>query len=128
MNRSTNRYVKAVKIALNRLFGNKSCVNVDIAELITSFSHKSFIDSGDVMLSRDLVFFMVHERVSEHFVLGYFTPAQYEFEIHGAVYYRPQKVHWPRFRMKKKRIFNPYCWGHWAYFFLSLNMNARVVY
>ena len=103
-----NRYVKAVKIALNKRFNNKSTENVDIASVITSFSHKSYLGHGDVLISKDLIFFIITKIFSEHFVQGYFTPAEYEFTLDGIVYYHPKYRKWPYYAYKKKRIFKPF--------------------
>jgi len=128
-----NRYVKAVKIAMNKRFGNKSSENVDIARVITSFSHKSWIATGDVLLSKDLIFFMITKAFSEHFVQGYYTPAEYEFQLENIVYYRPKKVCWPQCRTRKKRIFDPF--GEKPYvklrqrkFYLKFKHEPRQIY
>ena len=104
------RYERAIKQSLNKVFDNKSSVNIIIAELIASYSHKSVVRPGSYLLCPTYHFFVVSDVLSQHWVKGFFCPPRIDFTrtIFGGTrhYYEPDIEH--RTGIQKKRIFSPF--------------------
>ena len=99
------RYKRAVKQACNKIFRNKSAQNVAIAGMISEFSHKSRITPGSYLVSKDITFFIVTRVLSQHWVIGRFTPCILDFRD-GYFYYLPDLK---RLRRElKKKVFEPF--------------------
>ena len=100
-----NRYQRLIKQALNRRFGNKNAVNKHLAKIISDFSHSSIIEKGNFLLCRNLEFFVVKKKLSNHWIQGYFCPSELQFN-NGLFYYIPK--FWNRSVDKKKKVFRPF--------------------
>ena len=104
------RYERAIKQSLNKVFDNKSSVNIIIAELIASYSHKSVVRPGSYLLCPTYHFFVVSDVLSQHWVKGFFCPPRIDFTrtIFGGTrhYYEPDIEQ--RTGIQKKRIFSPF--------------------
>ena len=74
-----NRHSRAVKVSLNKIFGNTSSLNKELATLITDFSHTSRLTGGSYMVSSDLKIFVVQRLLSNHWCLGWFTDSKIAF-------------------------------------------------
>ena len=57
-----NRHSRAVKVSLNKIFGNSASLNKELANVITEFSHTSPLTGGSFMVSNNLKFFVVQKR------------------------------------------------------------------
>ena len=99
------RYRRAVKQSCNKLFRNKSAQNFLIADMISQFSHKSKITPGSYLVSKDINFFIVTKVLSQHWVMGRFTPCILDYRD-GYFYYLPDLK---RLRHeRKKKVFEPF--------------------
>ena len=81
-----NRHTRAIKISLNKLFGNTSALNTELAKLISSFSHSTNLVDGSYMISADLKFFVVQKLLSNHWCLGWFCPSKIAWRNHETRY------------------------------------------
>ena len=99
------RYRRAVKQSCNKLFDNKSAQNVFLADVISQFSHKSMITPGSFLVSRDISFFIVNKVLSQHWILGQFTPCVLDYR-NGYFYYLPDLKRLRR--EQKKKVFEPF--------------------
>ena len=96
-------YVRAIKQGLNKLFDNKSSVNLHLAGVIAEYSHKSVIHKGTLFVSEHYHgFFYVSKVLSQNWVEGYFcTP---KMELSGNIV--PNTFR--RTEVKRKRLFEPF--------------------
>ena len=99
-----NRYSRAIKVAMNRLFSTKSVVHKDISKLITEFSHKTMMKENTCLMSSRLEFFVVAEILSSHFCKGFYCPYTINRRRDGYIYVpnlwrcsalRVKKIHAP---------------------------------
>ena len=81
-----NRHTRAIKISLNKLFGDTSALNTELAKLISSFSHSTNLVDGSYMISADLKFFVVQKLLSNHWCLGWFCPSKIAWRNHETRY------------------------------------------
>ena len=100
-----NRHARAIKISLNKHFGNTSALNKQLAHLISSFSHTANISGGSYLVSADLKFFVVQKLLSNHWCLGWFCPSKLALVNHD-VRYVPNLLH--RGKIQRKRINHPF--------------------
>ena len=100
-----NRYLRAVKQALNKRFENKSVVNRHLAEIITDYSHKTVLKKGNFLLCRNLQFFVIKKILSNHWIQGFFCPSELQLND-GLFYYIPK--FWHRSHDRKKKVFSPF--------------------
>ena len=71
-----NRHSRAVKVSLNKIFGERCSVFKELAKLITDFSHTSRLTGGSFMVSKNLKFFVVQKLLSNHWCLGWFCDSK----------------------------------------------------
>ena len=99
------RYTRAIKQSLNKHFGNKSRENVHIAQLISSYSHKTYVTHGSYFTWQN-TFFICERVLSQHWLVGFLTPSRTGFIGNAGVFL------YPDFRYKscqiKKKIFDPF--------------------
>lgn len=99
------RYTRAIKQGLNKLFGNKSSENLDVAQVICSFSHRTFVTHGSYFTWEN-TFFICERVLSPHWLVGFLTPSRTGFIGNAGMFL------YPDFRYKsgiiKKKIFNPF--------------------
>ena len=100
-----DRHSRAVKVSLNKMFGNTSSLNKQLAKIITSFSHTSRLTGGCYMVSNELKFFIVQKLLSNHWVLGWFAPSRIAY-IGRTVKYVPNLMR--RGNLVRKRINKPF--------------------
>ena len=81
-----NRYSRAIKVALNRLFQCKSGVHKNIADLVAEFSHKTLMQKNSCLMNQRLQFFIVSEVLSSHFCKGYYCPYKVNYTGTGYIY------------------------------------------
>ena len=99
------RYVRAIKQSLNKRFGNKSQQNLHIAQLITSFSHKTHVTHGSYFTFENM-FFICEHVISPHWLVGIQTPSRTGFIANSGVFLYPD-LRYKSGRIKKK-IFDPF--------------------
>ena len=102
---SDNRHSRAVKVSLNKIFGNTSSLNLELSKIITDFSHTSRLTGGSYMVSSDLKFFVVQRLLSNHWCLGWFTDSKIAF-VGRTVKYVPNFM--CRGKIQRKRINFPF--------------------
>ena len=100
-----NRHARAIKVALNKHYGNHSALNKELATLIASFSHRANIANGSYLMSSDLRFFVVQRLLSNHWCLGWFCPSKLAL-VRSDVRYVPDFMH--RGQVVRKRINDPF--------------------
>ena len=100
-----NRHSRAVKVSLNKIFGNTSSLNKELSNIITSFSHTSRLTGGSYLVSSDLKFFIVQKLLSNHWCLGWFTPSKIAL-VGRTVKYVPNFM--CRGNLVRKRINRPF--------------------
>ena len=100
-----NRHSRAVKVSLNKIFGNTSSLNKELANLITQFSHQSRLQGGSYLVSSDLKFFIVQKLLSNHWCLGWFAPSRVAL-VGNTIKYVPNFM--SRGRLVRKRINRPF--------------------
>ena len=100
-----NRHSRAVKVSLNKIFGNTSSLNKELSNIITSFSHTSRLTGGSYLVSSDLKFFIVQKLLSNHWCLGWFAPSRVAL-IGSTIKYVPNFV--SRGKLVRKRINRPF--------------------
>ena len=100
-----DRYVRVVKQVLNKRFNNFSALNVQLATIITEYSHKSVLTPGVFLLCRTLDFFVIRKVLSHHWVQGFFCPSELRLD-NGLFFYMPK--FWNRTKEHKKKIWNPF--------------------
>ena len=71
-----NRHARAVKVSLNKIFGNKSTLNKELSIIITNYSHRSILAEGSFLVSSNLKFFVVQRLLSNHWCIGWFCPSR----------------------------------------------------
>ena len=91
------RYQRAIKQSINKMFNNKSSVNIILAELIAEYSHYLFGPRRE--------FFIIKNVISQHWVTGFFCPPRVEFVV-DVVLYHPDLRR--KTRIQKKRLFDPF--------------------
>ena len=99
------RYTRAIKQSLNKRFANKSTENLHIAQLIQSYSHKTYVTDGSYFTC-DNMFFICDTVLSPHWLLGFLTPSRTGFIGNAGVFLYPD-FRYKSQRMKKK-IFDPF--------------------
>ena len=100
-----NRYSRAVKVAMNKLFNSKSVLHKDISEIIAAYSHKTLLTNGSYLLNRRLQFFVIREVLSAHFCRGFYCPSKIDV-LSSGYYYMPNL--WYRSPPRIKKIFDPF--------------------
>jgi len=100
-----NRHARAIKVSLNKLFGNTSALNIELAKIISSFSHSTHLVGGSFMISADLRFFIVQKLLSNHWCLGWFCPSKVSWDNHE-IRYVPNFIQ--RGTITRKRINAPF--------------------
>ena len=95
------RYERAIKQSINKMFGNRSSVNCDVASIIASFSHKTTITAGSYLLCPHYHFFIVKEVLSQHWCQGFFCPPIIGYGVCAPDLRR-------RTAVQKKCIFDPF--------------------
>ena len=99
------RYTRAIKQGLNKRFANKSSENLDLAHVICSFSHKTFVTHGSYFVCQN-TFFICQTVLSQHWLIGFLTPSRTGFIGNAGIFL------YPDFRYKsvaiKKKIFDPF--------------------
>ena len=105
MSYKDNRHSRAVKVCLNKVFGNTSSLNKELARVITEYSHTSRLCGGSYMVSASLKFFVVQKLLSNHWCLGWFCNSRIAV-VGRAVKYVPN-FH-SRGKVERKRINNPF--------------------
>ncbi len=99
------RYQRTLKQCLNRIYGNKSALNKNLAKVIASFSHACVVQPGQYLLCPNLHFFVVKQVLSTHWISGFFCPSELQFSS-GMFYYIPK--YWHRSLICKKKLFEPF--------------------
>ena len=99
------RYQRAIKQSINKMFNNKSSVNIILAELIAEYSHKITIRPGCYLFGPRREFFIIKNVISQHWVTGFFCPPRVEFVV-DVVLYHPDLRR--KTRIQKKRLFDPF--------------------
>ena len=79
------RYTRAIKQSLNKTFENKSSENFEVARIIASFSHKSYVTHGSYFTYENM-FFICEKVLSPHWLLGYLTPSRTGFIGNAGVF------------------------------------------
>ena len=102
-----NRHRRAVKVSLNKMYGNTSALNKELAKLITSFSHCCRLTGGSYLVSPNLKFFVVQKLLSNHWCLGWFCPSKIAIMTDN-IRYIPNLM--CRGRIVRKRINKPFSW------------------
>ena len=101
-----DRYLLAIKRALNKRFKTRNSVNLDIAKLITSYSHRTRFQRGSTFHLNGCMFskyFIVYDVLSAHYVRGaYVKPFWYKIGVRWHMF--PEN----RERIQTKKIFNPF--------------------
>jgi hypothetical protein len=101
----SRRYVKAIKVVLNKIFDSKPSIHKNIAEIIKSFSHKTNVTHGSYLMSKKLNYFVVEKVCSTHFVKGFFCPARLRYN-EQLFWYEPDT--WFKSRTKIKKLMRPF--------------------
>lgn len=114
-----NRHTRAVKVSLNKIFGNNSVLNKELSKIITSFSHSCIISGGSFLVSSNLKFFIVQKLLSNHWCIGWFCPSRIDFS-NNHIMYVPNLL-W-RGKMVRKRVNNPFSWRP------SINIRKQIFY
>ena len=99
------RYQRAIKQSMNKLFQSKSTENVHIAQLITSFSHKTYVTHGSYFTFQNM-FFICQKVLSPHWLLGFLTPSRTGFIANTGAFLYPDMRY--RSDQIKKKIFDPF--------------------
>ena len=104
------RATQAIKISLNKHLENKNSENLQLAKLISEFSHKTILDVGARFESEDCFFYVVGKCYSPFWVNVTYVPPKssifYTAEYPFSLWYHPD---WQRAsRFHKKRIFKPF--------------------
>ena len=102
-----NRHARAVKVSLNKIYGNTSALNLELSKLITSFSHSCRLTGGSFLVSPNLKFFVVQKLLSNHWCLGWFCPSKIAYIDHN-IRYVPNLI--CRGNVVRKRINKPFSW------------------
>ena len=100
------RYSRAIRQALNKRFDNRSSLNRTLADLISSYSHKTVIRRGNYLYGPRREFFVIRDVLSQHWVTGFFCPPRIEFMPANIVLYHPDLSR--RTRIRKKRLYDPF--------------------
>ena len=100
-----NRHARAVKVCLNKIYGNTSALNLELSKIITNFSHSCVLSGGSFLVSPNLKFFVVQKLLSNHWCLGWFCPSKLALIDHN-VRYVPNLLH--RGKVQRKRINQPF--------------------
>ena len=100
-----NRHSRAVKVSLNKIFGNSASLNKELANIITEFSHTSPLTGGSFMVSNNLKFFVVQKLLSNHWCLGWFCDSKVAF-VGRTLKYVPNFMY--RGKIVRKRINYPF--------------------
>ena len=104
------RATRAIKICLNKHFDNKNSENLEIAKIISSYSHQSILEMGSRFESKNCYFYLVGKLFSPfwaHVTMMpprsslFFTP-----EFPFRMWYQPDFTRASSFH--KKRIFAPF--------------------
>lgn len=115
-----NRAVSAIKIVMNRMFGNKSSENRCIATIIAGFSHYSMLKKGDAFQSFHCdigsCFYIVGKLYSPFWAQVYWMPSIRSVISTIPISFSDRRyqriVYYPDYRnaspAHKKRIFSPF--------------------
>ena len=102
---SSRRYVKAIKEVLNQIQGTNSSVHLDIAEIITHYSHKPLVSHGTYLMNAQLNYFVVEKLLSSHFVSGFFCPPRV-FHNGNSYWYQPDILY--KTQRLTKKLMDPF--------------------
>ena len=101
------RATKAIKVCMNKLFGSKNACHLDIAAMITDFSHRSNLKREDRFESSNNNFFVITKVLSPYFVsVLHIPPVRYMFTPTWQYMYCPNYK-----KMRSgiiKRVFDPF--------------------
>ena len=101
------RATNSIKICVNKIFGNKNSVNLDIAKTICSFSHSSIVRYGSVFQSYAYNFFIVNLVKSPFWVeITHLPPVSIALTDFGRFVMIPQWAKASSFH--KKKVFDPF--------------------
>ena len=106
-NYKDNRHARAVKVSLNKVYGNTSSLNKELSKIITDFSHCCMLSGGSFLVSPNLKFFVVQKILSNHWVLGWFCPSKIAYIDHN-IRYVPNLI--CKGKVVRKRINKPFSW------------------
>ena len=94
-----------VGVFFNKCFNNTSTANLNIAQLIASFSHKTYVTHGSYFTFENM-FFICQKVLSQHWLMGFLTPSRTGYIGAAGVFLYPDMRY--RSRPFKKKIFHPF--------------------
>jgi len=104
------RATQAIKISLNKRFKNKNSENLQLAKIISQFSHKTILEAGSRFESRDCFFYVVGKCYSPFWVCVTYAPPRASLfftpEFPFQLWYQPDWTRASRFH--KKKVFKPF--------------------
>ncbi len=104
------RATRAIKISLNKRFKNKSSANLELAKIISEFSHKSVLEVGSRFESENCYFYILGKCLSPFWAKVTLMPPRaslfYTPEFPYRMWYQPDWTRASSFH--KKKIFNPF--------------------
>ena len=99
------RYIRAIKQAINKRFGNHNSFNLLIAEIIRDYSHQTSLKPGSMLLGHS-EYFIIKKIHSPHWCTGYFCPPKILLVRGNEIVTKPRLN--MKSRLYKKKIFEPF--------------------
>ena len=100
------RATNAIKICINRLFKSKSAVHLQIAQLVSKFSHASIIQWGSIFEDRRCNFIIVQHMKSPFFARVTYVPPLHVLPMRIGRWYAPDWKRASNFHVKK--VYEPF--------------------